>query len=58
MCICMSKSFYEEINLLLFVQYESEHVMNDDVSFFDKLYDFLERMITKNLLSEEISTRY
>ena len=28
MCICMSKSFYEKINLLLFVQYESEHVMN------------------------------
>ena len=27
MCICMSKSFYEKINLLLFVQYESEHVM-------------------------------
>ena len=24
----MSKSFYEKINLLLFVQYESEHVMN------------------------------
>ena len=23
----MSKSFYEKINLLLFVQYESEHVM-------------------------------
>ena len=27
MCICMSKSFYEKINLLLFVQYESQHVM-------------------------------
>ena len=27
MCICMSKSFYEKINLLLFVQYESEHLM-------------------------------
>ena len=27
MCISMSKSFYEKINLLLFVQYESEHVM-------------------------------
>ena len=28
MCICMSKSFNEKINLLLFVQYEMEHVMN------------------------------
>ena len=27
MCICMSKPFNEKINLLLFVQYESEHVM-------------------------------
>ena len=27
MCIIMSKSFYETINILLFVQYESEHVM-------------------------------
>ena len=27
MCICMLKSFYEKINLLLFVQYESEYVI-------------------------------
>ena len=33
MCICMSKSFYEKINVLLFVQYESEHVMNLGTEF-------------------------
>ena len=27
MCIIMSKSFYEKINILFFVQYESEHVI-------------------------------
>ena len=32
MCICMSKSIYEKINLLLFVQYESEHVMKQPAS--------------------------
>ena len=35
MYICMSKSLYEKINLFIFFQYESEHVM-----FFDKLIIF------------------
>ena len=34
MCICMSKSFHEKINLSLFVQYGSEHVMCCCVCFF------------------------
>ena len=34
----MSKSFYEKINLLLFVQYESEHVMASCLQIFIALY--------------------
>ena len=47
MCICMSKSFYEEINLLLFVQYESEHVMDglaENAKSEEKMQGVVDRM--------------
>ena len=56
MCICMSKSFYEKINFLLFVQYESEHVMSLAPSFLIGSSSYFQT--TKTSITSRTSSKF